>query len=80
MAVCYVISVVRFDSPSGGLVVACLPQNPRLAGSNPAEDDGFLRVIKIRSTTSFGGEEKSSVPCRNLRHVKEPYEHEKDAL
>jgi hypothetical protein len=34
---------------------------------------------KIRSTPSFGGEEKPLVPCR-LRHVKEPYKHEKDAL
>jgi hypothetical protein len=42
----------------GGLVVACLPLDPRFAGSNPAEDDRFLRVIKIRSTTSFGGEVK----------------------
>jgi hypothetical protein len=31
----------------GGLLVACLPLDPRFAGSNPAEDDGFLRVIKI---------------------------------
>jgi hypothetical protein len=30
----------------GGLMVACLPLDPRLAGSNPAENDGFLRVIK----------------------------------
>jgi hypothetical protein len=30
--------------------------NPRFAGSNPAESDEFLRVIKIGSTTSFGGE------------------------
>jgi hypothetical protein len=29
-----------------------------LAGSNPVKDDGFLRAIKIRSTTSFGGEVK----------------------
>jgi hypothetical protein len=27
-------------------VVACLPLDPRYAGSNPAEDDGFLKVIK----------------------------------
>jgi hypothetical protein len=33
-------------------------------GSNPAEDDEFLRVIKIRSTKYFGGEVKSSVLCR----------------
>jgi hypothetical protein len=25
----------------GGLVVACLPLDPKFAGSNPAEDDGF---------------------------------------
>jgi hypothetical protein len=30
----------------GGLVVACLPLDPRFAGSNPAEDDRFLRAIK----------------------------------
>jgi hypothetical protein len=34
--------------------------DPRFAGSNPAEDDGFLTAIKIRSTTYFGGEVKPS--------------------
>jgi hypothetical protein len=47
-------------------VVACLPLDPKFAGSNPTKDDGFLRVIKIRSTTSFGGEVKPSVPCRRF--------------
>jgi hypothetical protein len=28
------------------------------AGSNPIKDDGFLRVIKIGSTTFFGGKMK----------------------
>jgi hypothetical protein len=34
-------------------------------------------VIKIRSTTYFGGEVKPSVPCRRftLNNVKEPYGH-----
>jgi hypothetical protein len=54
----------------GGLVVACLPLDPRFAGSNPAEDDGFSRVIKIRSTPSFGGEVKPSVPCRRFTACK----------
>jgi hypothetical protein len=41
-------------------------------GANPAEDDGFIRAVKIRSSTSFGGEVKPSVPCREvLRRVKE---------
>jgi hypothetical protein len=50
-----------------------LPLDPRFKGSNLAEDAGFLRVIEIRSTTSFGGEVKQSVPCRKiLGHVKKP--------
>jgi hypothetical protein len=60
----------------GGLVVACLPSGSIFAGSNPAEDDGFLRAIKVLSTNFFGWEVKSSVPCKILRHVKEPYEYE----
>jgi hypothetical protein len=40
--------------------------DPRFVGSNLAEDDGFLRAIKIRSATSFGGEVKPSVPCRKM--------------
>jgi hypothetical protein len=41
-------------------------------GSNPAEDDGFLRAIKIRSMTFFGGEVKSLAPCHKiLQHAKE---------
>jgi hypothetical protein len=46
--VCYIDTVAL-----GGPMVACLPLNPKFVGSNPAENDGFLRAIKIRSTTSF---------------------------
>jgi hypothetical protein len=57
----------------GGLVVNVLTIGIKVAGSNPAEDDKFLRPIKIRSTSSFGGEVKPSVPCRKiLRHVNKP--------
>jgi hypothetical protein len=31
----------------GGLVVSVLATGPKVAGSIPAEVDGFLRVIKI---------------------------------
>jgi hypothetical protein len=31
----------------GGIVVSGLPLDRRFAGTNPAEDDGLLRVIKI---------------------------------
>jgi hypothetical protein len=47
--------------------------DPRFVGSNLAEDGGFLKAIKIQSTTSFEGEVKPPVPCRKtLRHVKSP--------
>jgi hypothetical protein len=56
-----------------GLVVSLLAIGSKSAGMNQAEIDGFLMAIKIRSTTSFRGEVKPFVPCRNiLQHVKEP--------
>jgi hypothetical protein len=61
-------TVIIFDVDLGGLVVSVL--DPRLAGSILTEVDGFLRVIKIRSTTSFGGEVKPSVPCRRFTECK----------
>jgi hypothetical protein len=42
-------------------------------GSNPAEEDVFLRMIKICSMTSFREEVKLSAPHHKiLEHVKEP--------
>jgi hypothetical protein len=59
--------------------LACLPLDPRFAGSNPAEDDGFLMVIKIHCATSFGGKVILLAPCcKILLHVREPYTYEKD--
>jgi hypothetical protein len=59
----------------GPVVAVCLLLDPIFAGSNPAEDDGFLMAIQIRSRTSFGGEVKPSDPCHEiLRNVKKPYE------
>jgi hypothetical protein len=58
---------------------ACLPLDLQFASSNPAEGDGLLIAIEIRSTSSFGGEVKPAVTCRNiLQHVKELYEYERD--
>jgi hypothetical protein len=62
--------------PPVASVIRCLlrlPLDPRLAGWNPAEDDGFLRAIKIYITTSFEMEVKPTALCRKiLWHVKEP--------
>jgi hypothetical protein len=48
-------SVYVTDVSLGRLVVACLSLDPRFAGSNLAKGDGFLKTIKIRSMTFFGG-------------------------
>ena len=39
----------------GGLGVTCSPRDPRFAGSNPAEVDGFFPDVKILSTGLPGG-------------------------
>jgi hypothetical protein len=50
--------------------------------TNLAEDDEFLRAIRIPSMTSFGGEVKPAVPCHKiLWHIKDPYSmKERDTL
>jgi hypothetical protein len=48
---------------------------PRFAGSKPAKRHGFLRAIKICSTTSFRREVKLSAPCpKILQHIKRSLE------
>jgi hypothetical protein len=42
-------------------------------GTNMAENGGFLRAIKIHNMISLGGEVRSVVPRKILRHVKDPY-------
>jgi hypothetical protein len=61
-----------------GLEVACLPLDPRFADSNPAEDDGILRAIKLRRTNSFGRDASRQFHAVDLRHVKEPYKYESE--
>ena len=39
----------------GSLGVTCSSRDPRFAGSNPAEVDGFFQDVKILSTSPPGG-------------------------
>ena len=39
----------------GGLGVPCSLRDPRFAGSNPAEVNGFFQDLKILSTSPPGG-------------------------
>jgi hypothetical protein len=45
--------LVYFFVALGVLVVSVLAIGPKVRGFKPAEDDGFLRAIKIRSTICF---------------------------
>jgi hypothetical protein len=57
----------------GGVLVSVLVTGPRGRGFKHGRGDGFVRAIKIRSTSSFGWEVKSEAPYRKiLRHVKDP--------
>jgi hypothetical protein len=54
-------------------VVSLLTTGSKGSVFKPSRGDGFLRAIKIRSTTSFGWEVKPEVPCHKiLQHVKDP--------
>jgi hypothetical protein len=44
----------------------------QVRGFKPGRSLRIFRAKNILSTPSFGGELKPSVPCRALRHVKEP--------
>jgi hypothetical protein len=62
---------MQSDSRLGGVVVSVLATGPKGHGFEPGQGDGFLRMIKIRGTSSFGWEVKPEVPCRKiLLHVK----------
>jgi hypothetical protein len=48
-------------------VVIVLAIVPKIRGSDPAEDDGFLRANKfIARLPSGGGEVKLVAPCRKI--------------
>jgi hypothetical protein len=38
----------------------------KVRGLKPPRGDGFLRALKIRSTPSFGGEEKQEAPYHKI--------------
>jgi hypothetical protein len=56
-------SHVQIKIPSGNVLAI----GPRIAGSNPAKVNEFLRLIKIRSTTSIGWEVNPGVPGHTFR-------------
>jgi hypothetical protein len=47
-------------------MVSVLATGPKGSGFKLGGGDGFLRAIKISSTTFFGWEIKPEVPCRRF--------------
>jgi hypothetical protein len=47
-------------------VVNVLAVGPKIRGLKPDQGRWIFRAIKIRSTLSFGGEIKPSVPCPEI--------------
>ena len=56
----------------GGFGVMCSPQDPRFAGSNPTEVDGFFQDVKILSTSPPGETLSWGSRVWDFRLVKEP--------
>ena len=56
----------------GGLVVTCFPRDPKFAGSNSTEVEGFFQDVKILSTSPLGGTLSWGSRVRNFRLIKEP--------
>jgi hypothetical protein len=62
-------------------VVSMLATGSKVCGFQPGRDDGFLRVIKTRSTTPFGGEVKPEFPCHKmLWNIKTTWKYEQKYL
>jgi hypothetical protein len=54
---------VYLPSHLADVMHSVLTTGPNVRGLKPGRGDGFLRVIKISSTTSFWGKVNISVPC-----------------
>ena len=67
--ICY---LVICDVGLGGLGIMCSPRDPRIAGSNPAEVDGFLQDVKILSRSPPGGTLRWMSRVWDFRLVQEP--------
>ena len=55
----------------GGLRVSVLASGTRVRGFKPGRSRRIFRALGLYFPSS-GGEVKPSVPCRTLRHVKDP--------
>jgi hypothetical protein len=71
-----VLIVIVLSSLLGGVMVSVVATGTKGHQFTPGRGSGFLRAIKVRSTSFFGCKVKPEAPCRRiLRHVKDPLMH-----
>jgi len=75
----WLVAVVWGSCCLGGVDINVLATRPKCRRFETSrQGDGFLRVIKIHSTPSFGWEVKLEVPRRKiLQHVKDPLKYQR---
>jgi hypothetical protein len=66
------------EAALGGLVVIVLAIGPKVHGFKPGRGRHIFKGDKIRRTTVFGGQVQPSVPCKIMRHVKNPHKYERN--
>ena len=66
------VKIVFADNGISGYISfnICSPRDPRFAGSNPAEVDGFFQYVKIPSTSPPGETFKPSEISGSLKNLK----------
>jgi hypothetical protein len=76
----YVMSVYKCNLcyvALGGLVVSVLATGPKARGFKPGRGRWILRVIKFAAPLPSEGKKSRRSHVVDLRHVKEPYEHDR---
>jgi hypothetical protein len=69
--------IVKLKIALGGLVVSVLATGPKVRGFKPGQGRRILRVIKSAARLPSEGKWSRRSHVVDLRHVKEPYEHDR---
>jgi hypothetical protein len=68
----YFLLLIKYDERLRWSRGSVLAFGTQVRGFKPGRSRRIFLAKKFLSTPSFGGEVKPSIPCRALRHVKEP--------
>jgi hypothetical protein len=72
----YLETIYNMQVALGGLLVSTLATGPKVRGFKPGRDRWILRVIISAARLPSEGKSSRRSHVVDLRHVKEPYEHD----